>query len=117
MSDPFRADSLSHRLLCHLGAHEISANEIRIRCAESRDGNALHQLETALQALMAQERAADVWEAYDRPTGYVACPKCKEAAPSQRSRAEVLAARNTVVGCCERHADNKACDCLKDAVL
>lgn len=29
-------------------------------------------------------------------------------------RSEVLAARRTVYGCCNRHADNNACDCLTE---
>ena len=50
------------------------------------------------------------------------CARCGKAerdleqrCPYDRTRAEVLAARNTVVGCCNRHADNMACDCLKKA--
>jgi NTP pyrophosphatase (non-canonical NTP hydrolase) len=31
----------------------------------------------------------------------------------RRTRGQVLAARATVVGCCSRHADNQACDCLE----
>ncbi len=29
-----------------------------------------------------------------------------------RSCRDVLASRNTIHGCCNRHADNLACDCL-----
>ncbi len=36
--------------------------------------------------------------------------------PKRRTRAEVLAAKSTVCGCCNRNADNMACDCLRDAV-
>lgn len=32
-----------------------------------------------------------------------------------RTRAEVLASRGTVHGCCNRHADNMGCDCLREA--
>lgn len=35
--------------------------------------------------------------------------------PARRTKAEVLAERATVGGCCNRHADNKACDCLEEA--
>jgi hypothetical protein len=38
------------------------------------------------------------------------------AAEIKRTRAQVLAARGTVVGCCQRHADNQACDCLEKAI-
>jgi len=34
----------------------------------------------------------------------------------QRTKAEVLRARNTRSGCCNRYADNMACDCLEGAV-
>jgi hypothetical protein len=34
----------------------------------------------------------------------------------QRSRAEVLEEQRTVYGCCDRHADNQACDCLERAI-
>lgn len=32
-----------------------------------------------------------------------------------RTRAAVKAARRSVAGCCARHADNQACDCLENA--
>lgn len=38
-----------------------------------------------------------------------------QAAKPRRTRAEVLAAQATPSGCCDRHADNSACDCLEDA--
>lgn len=34
-----------------------------------------------------------------------------------RTPAEVLVARATVHGCCNRHADNQSCDCLEQAQL
>lgn len=37
------------------------------------------------------------------------------ADPPRRTRKQVLAERATVAGCCERHADNKGCDCLERA--
>lgn len=37
-----------------------------------------------------------------------------EIRPARRTRAEVLAARQTVHGCCSRHADNQACECLEE---
>ena len=36
--------------------------------------------------------------------------------PPPRTKAEVVAARGTVHGCCNLHADNKACDCYERAV-
>lgn len=40
-----------------------------------------------------------------------------EATKRQRTKAEVLAARATVVGCCDRFADRMPCDCLVRAVV
>ena len=40
----------------------------------------------------------------------------EKLAKPRRTRAEVLAARSTPYGCCNRHADNSACDCLEEAV-
>lgn len=36
--------------------------------------------------------------------------------PPKRTRSEVLLAQGTVVGCCDRHADNQGCTCLDEAV-
>lgn len=33
----------------------------------------------------------------------------------QRTKADVIRERGTVVGCCNRHADNMPCDCLAEA--
>ena len=33
----------------------------------------------------------------------------------KRKKSEVLAAQSSVMGCCDRHADNMACDCLEEA--
>lgn len=33
-----------------------------------------------------------------------------------RTRSQVIAARETVRGCCTRHADNQACDCMDTAL-
>lgn len=35
----------------------------------------------------------------------------------QKTRDEVLAAQQTPVGCCNRYADNMACDCLEKAII
>lgn len=45
------------------------------------------------------------------------CHVCKgqKVIPPRRTRAEVLAAKRTPAGCCDRHGDNLACDCLRDA--
>ena len=34
---------------------------------------------------------------------------------NKRTRAQVLAAQQTVMGCCARHADNQCCTCLAEA--
>ncbi len=39
-------------------------------------------------------------------------PECEQP---RRTRSQVLAAQSTVHGCCNRHADNQACDCLSRA--
>lgn len=36
--------------------------------------------------------------------------------PKRRTRSEVIAAKKTIGGCCSRHADNQACDCLSEAI-
>lgn len=43
--------------------------------------------------------------------------KITPSAPQFRTKAEVLKARGTVIGCCDRHADNQACDCLTQAEI
>lgn len=44
-------------------------------------------------------------------------PEADRLLPATKGRtaAEVRAAQCTVVGCCNRHADNLACDCLERA--
>lgn len=42
-------------------------------------------------------------------------PPNRSGSLRRRTRAEVIAARATVVGCCEHHADNMACSCLEEA--
>lgn len=42
-------------------------------------------------------------------------PGPEDDVPPARPRSEVLVARRTVRGCCNRHADNMACDCLANA--
>lgn len=42
-----------------------------------------------------------------------ACRVCNGTG-APRPRSEILAARRTVGGCCDRHADNSACDCLSE---
>lgn len=41
------------------------------------------------------------------------CRSCKGTGAA-RPRSEILAARRTIGGCCNRHADNMACDCLTE---
>ncbi len=41
----------------------------------------------------------------------------KQILNPRRTRADVLRARNTIEGCCNRHADNQACDCLETALV
>lgn len=57
-----------------------------------------------------------------RGTGYARHPsphvldKCRtcNGTGAPRPRSEVLAARRTIGGCCDRYADNMACDCLTE---
>lgn len=40
----------------------------------------------------------------------------QESNAPRRTKSEVRAAKGTVIGCCNRHADNLACDCMRRAV-
>lgn len=46
---------------------------------------------------------------------YMALKSEFEDDPQRRTKAQVLAARQTLTGCCERYCDQMACDCLAQA--
>lgn len=43
-------------------------------------------------------------------------PSAVDSARRKRTRADVLRARNTMIGCCSRYADHQSCDCLETAL-
>lgn len=42
--------------------------------------------------------------------------KIKTSTPPNRTKIQVLAARRTHTGCCDRFCDNMGCDCLENAI-
>ena len=54
-------------------------------------------------------------EAMDNQQPVYVTEKPKSHQPP-RTRQQVLDLRGTPMGCCNRHADNMACDCLEEAV-
>ncbi len=43
--------------------------------------------------------------------------KVEDVCPyKRRTRSEVMALQSSIYGCCNRHADNMACDCLSEAM-
>ena len=70
----------------------------------------MHRLRKVRNRLLLEERREEEVILLSRVEAVSYC----ESRP--RTRAEVIEAQSTVVGCCNRHADNQGCDCLERAV-